>query len=131
MCMKKLLMICGMMLSLVMAVHAQEESEEKKSERIDALKIAFITEKLDLTSKEASGFWPVYNEYSAELKKIKKKSHDAIKLYKAKTSPTDQESDKFLTDQLTCKQQETDLLKKYVPEFKKVLPTAKVAKLLL
>ncbi|MEP2238753.1 MAG: hypothetical protein ABJI22_10375, partial [Maribacter sp.] len=32
-------------------------------EKINTLKVAFITEKLSLNTKEAQDFWPVYNEY--------------------------------------------------------------------
>lgn len=129
--MKKILLVCGVMMCLVAGVYAQEETPEKRDERIDALKIAFITERLELTSKEASGFWPVYNEFEAEMKKLRKKNHDAVKAYKAKTNPTEQESEKFLNDQLAAKQQEVDLIRKYIPEFKKVLPADKVAKLMM
>lgn len=40
----------------------------KKAERIQALKIAFITQRLDLSSDEAQRFWPVYRGYENELK---------------------------------------------------------------
>ncbi len=32
-------------------------------EKIKALKVAFITERLELTPKEAQVFWPIYNDY--------------------------------------------------------------------
>ena len=39
--------------------------------KVDALRIAFITEKLQLTTQEAQVFWPVYNEYQGKLKEIR------------------------------------------------------------
>ena len=36
------------------------------------MKIAFITEKLSLTTKEAQSFWPIYNEYSQKIEKLRK-----------------------------------------------------------
>ena len=51
-------------------------SQHKDRERIKALKISFITSKLDLTSKEAQEFWPVYNAYDEATLKIK---HQAIR----------------------------------------------------
>lgn len=36
--------------------------------RLEALKIAYITNKLNLSPEEAQGFWPIYNQYSLELK---------------------------------------------------------------
>ncbi len=40
--------------------------ERTKRERIKALKIAFITEKLELTQTEAQKFWPIYNAHELE-----------------------------------------------------------------
>ncbi|NMH86693.1 Spy/CpxP family protein refolding chaperone [Flavivirga algicola] len=39
--------------------------------KIKALKISFITEKLDLTEDEAQKFWPVYNNYDKVTSKIR------------------------------------------------------------
>ena len=44
---------------------------QKNRERIKALKVSFITERLDLTEKEAQKFWAVYNEYENKVFKIK------------------------------------------------------------
>ncbi len=54
-------------------------AQPARQERIKSLKVAFISEKLALTSKEAQQFWPIYNTYddniyqlkNVELKKIK------------------------------------------------------------
>ncbi len=42
-------------------------SQAQDGERIRKLKIAFITERLDLSVKEAQQFWPVYNAYEEEV----------------------------------------------------------------
>lgn len=40
-------------------------------ERIQALKVAFITQKLHLTASEAEKFWPVYNQYDNEIMQLR------------------------------------------------------------
>jgi hypothetical protein len=40
-------------------------------EQVKALKVAFITEKLDLSEKEAQDFWPIYNTFDDNYTKIK------------------------------------------------------------
>ncbi|MFH4967349.1 hypothetical protein V8G61_04005 [Gaetbulibacter sp. M240] len=40
-------------------------------DQIRSLKVAFITERLNLTPKEAQEFWPVYNAYDDRMVKIK------------------------------------------------------------
>lgn len=61
---------------------AQDEQpqvpEQKQQEKIEALKVAFITKELDLTPDEAQKFWPVYNQYSKELKSTIKDNQDVI-----------------------------------------------------
>jgi hypothetical protein len=42
--------------------------------RLEALKIAYITNKLNLSPEEAQKFWPVYNQYSLELKVARMKA---------------------------------------------------------
>ena len=39
--------------------------------KIKSLKVAFITEKLNLTEKEAQKFWPVYNAYDDTVSNLK------------------------------------------------------------
>jgi len=41
---------------------------QQRSENIEALKVAFISKDLNLSPEEAEKFWPVYNQYSAEIK---------------------------------------------------------------
>jgi hypothetical protein len=40
-------------------------------ERLEAIKIAFLTKKLDLSPEEAQRFWPIYNRYTDEIKSIR------------------------------------------------------------
>lgn len=42
----------------------------QKFEKVKALKTAFITDRLDLSSDEAEKFWPVYNQYEKELHQL-------------------------------------------------------------
>ncbi|MES2558781.1 MAG: hypothetical protein V4590_03520 [Bacteroidota bacterium] len=126
--MKNLTTLIVCLLSLGLGLHAQEDPQDK-NDRIESYKIAFITERLNLTPKEAAVFWPVYNEFNDQLKKIRKTEKERGRAFGEKTQPTDAESEKFVNDFIAGKQQEFDLTKKYVVEFKKVLPASKVAKL--
>jgi hypothetical protein len=79
--MKKLYIVLAF-LTVSFFAKAQEEvpqvSEQKQQEKIEALKVAFITKELDLTPDEAQKFWPVYNQYSKELKSTFKDNQDVI-----------------------------------------------------
>ncbi|NML19468.1 hypothetical protein HHL16_01220 [Pseudoflavitalea sp. G-6-1-2] len=75
--MKQILSILTLLLFLSAAAFAQDSAKKKTDkmrepgQRVEALKIAFITRKLDLSTEEAQKFWPIYNKYSAELRKVR------------------------------------------------------------
>jgi len=95
-----------------------------KKDKIEALRVAFITEHLDLTSEESQKFWPLYNEYQDKLKAARKE----FKAQKG-TFASDKEAQDFLDAELLLKQRELSLYKEYYDKFKKVLPVKKVAHL--
>jgi Skp family chaperone for outer membrane proteins len=67
--MKRLLLIVSIAFSFLMGV-------AQNGNRLEALKIAYITKRLDLSPEEAQKFWPIYNQYAEELKKARQ---DAIR----------------------------------------------------
>lgn len=48
-------------------------------DKIKSLKIAFITERLNLSSEEAAIFWPVYNEHEATLEALRLRERNDIR----------------------------------------------------
>ncbi len=44
-----------------------------RAEKIKSLKVAFITERLNLSSAEAQVFWPIYNEHERNTQMIRRK----------------------------------------------------------
>ena len=59
--------ILALLLFGSVSLQAQQEDNQEK---IKALKVAFFTEQLSLSSKEATVFWPLYNAYEAERESI-------------------------------------------------------------
>jgi Spy/CpxP family protein refolding chaperone len=49
------------------------QGNQEKREKIKALKVAFLTEKLTLTSEEAQKFWPIYNAFEEKQFEIRYK----------------------------------------------------------
>lgn len=47
-------------------------------DRIKTLKIAFITERLSLSSKEAQSFWPVYNEHHKKIEGFRQRERKRL-----------------------------------------------------
>ena len=95
-------------------------------EKIEPLRIAFLTKYLELTSEEAQKFWPVYNKMRDEIKVVMD-ADKALKDGKSVNDMNDEELNKFITSHFENDQKMLDLKKKYAEEFKKVLPLRKVA----
>lgn len=73
--MRKVLLIAVFISISMMQLFAQRN----ENERIKVLKTAFITNTLDLSSKEAEKFWPIYNEYSKTIHKVKNQKNRELR----------------------------------------------------
>src|SRR5450432_2919942 len=62
--MKRLLLLISFAFAFLIGV-------AQNGERLPALKIAYITKRLDLSPEEAQKFWPIYNQYAEELKRAR------------------------------------------------------------
>ncbi|MFM7218340.1 MAG: hypothetical protein ACKO1U_10005 [Bacteroidota bacterium] len=101
-----------------------------KKERIEAMKVGFLTDQLQLTPDEAKVFWPVYEQYQDEQEKLRKDRRSNIKNARENIDEmSDADIEKVVDSEISFRQSELDLIKKYNPQFKKVLPIRKVAKL--
>ena len=56
------------------------QAQERDGERLEALKVAYLTKKLNLNTEEAQKFWPVYNEYIADMKKVRQENRGGDEL---------------------------------------------------
>lgn len=122
------IIVLGLLLLQHLFVFSQEFSD--KNEAIAAMKVSFITRKLNLTPKEAQNFWPLYNQYEEELEILRKNHRKMIHEAKDDFSQiSEAEIEKIVDEQINFRQKEIDILKKYHPQFKKVLPMRKVAQL--
>jgi hypothetical protein len=65
--------------TLTLLVRAQDQPmPDQRQQDIEALKVAFISRQLALTPEEAEQFWPIYNQYSVELKEAFKNNPDVL-----------------------------------------------------
>ena len=50
----------------------------EKKEKVKALKMAYITEQLNLTTEEAQKFWPIYNAFDEKQSELRHEKMRAI-----------------------------------------------------
>ncbi|HEV7383085.1 MAG TPA: hypothetical protein VGN64_24980 [Dyadobacter sp.] len=111
----------------VNAASAQRRSEEEMQKIQDA-KVAIITNRLNLTSEQSTGFWPIYNEYSQKRREIHRAQRRIINEKKAE-GKADEQVLNNLKEVQELKQKELDLEKEYQNRFLKVITAGQVIEL--
>ena len=123
--MKKYILL-GFFLLSFFGLQAQDPEEEVSSEvlqQIESLKVGMITQKLNLTSDQASKFWPIYNEFGKERHQLRKQT---MQLHKSFDTKPDAELKKDMLKLFELKQKEVDLEKKYFEKFQEVISIRQV-----
>lgn len=101
--MKKYLLLIIATLGFISLTMAQKGNGHEK---IQALKVAFISQKLHLTPSEAEKFWPVYNQYDGEITQLRANRRNG--------------------DVLDNEQKLLNIRKKYKSSFEKILGSQRV-----
>jgi tRNA U34 5-carboxymethylaminomethyl modifying GTPase MnmE/TrmE len=106
------------------------QSKKDRIEKLKSQKVAFLTEKIDLTSAEAQEFWPIYNEFSDQMDEIHEKTKkNIIDLHKSMDSLSDAEKEAAIDRHVNYEVREAELEKEYHEKFKEVLSIDKLIKL--
>ncbi|HUX54555.1 MAG TPA: hypothetical protein VMV56_09090 [Williamwhitmania sp.] len=106
------------------------QDNQDKAELVKAQKIAFFTQKLNLTPDEAQRFWPVYNEYWSRKNIIIADRRETMAYCQKNLSRMSSKEIKAYADKYVgFQKKEADLLLEFNLKFQKVLPVEKVMKL--
>jgi hypothetical protein len=100
--MKKIGSLILLLVLFTIGGFANANDQEPPGRKLAGLKIAYVTNQLNLTPEEADKFWPVYNNYIREFRKTR----------------TEQKEDVLLQEE-----EMLNVRKKYRVEFKKILGT--------
>ncbi len=94
-------------------------------DKIKTLKIAFITEKLDLSEKEAQQFWPVYNTFEEENYKLRKQSFEGRKNINFETLK-EEDALVLLKEMRSFESKRLNLKNNYIDDLSKILSAKKI-----
>ncbi len=134
-----LVLLAGVWMSGVPAAHAQAPSSTNSPtvtdqdiqllrQDIRSKKKQMIAANLTLTDAEATKFWPVYDQYAAEMTKIGDAKYALIKEYaQGYGSLTNAQAESLLNRSLALDKATAELRIKYVPIINQVLPGTKTA----
>ena len=92
-----------------------------------AEKKVVFAENMWLTDAEGAAFWPVYNEYEADLSKINDRVVKLLKEYADTFDTLSNEAAKGMLDEIfSIKKKKQSLRKSYAKKFAKVIPQKKI-----
>ena len=132
----KIMALCALAFTLSPAFAQTKPATDNMQilrDKLKADKKLVVAANMELTEAEGKKFWPVYDEYQAELKKINERMRALIlayaKEYKA-DSLTDDNAKKMSSESIGIEESETKLKRSIAAKLDKALPGRKVARYL-
>ncbi len=116
----KQIILVSLFTATTLALFGQHRGHRGGGERIEARKIAYLTDVLELTPEEAQVFWPKYNEY--------RKVHDVLRA--ASKSQDDDVAEADLQAHFEREEKILELKKSFILEAEKILGSSRALKLL-
>lgn len=104
----------------------QAQDKEDHREKIKALKVAYITQELNMNSEVAQKFWPVYNQYEIKKRELQKREN----LDWANVGPINESrAEEMLQEYLIIEKEEYTIKKQLFTDLKKILTAREIIKL--
>lgn len=128
--MKKIFGILFLALSCNAFAQNKSDQQSARKEKVESMRIAFITQKLNLTTEDAQKFWPIYNEFNKKREELNTNKRNELKGLRGNVdSLSDKQVESLVNQEIAYKQKSIDLQKEYYSKFKSVLSIKKIAKL--
>jgi hypothetical protein len=121
--MKHILFSALLLFTLSSTAFAQNGNGEK----IKALRISYLTERLHLSSDQAARFWPVYNQYDDERRALRRSIRQNIQSQNPNLSK--EKSRQIIEADLQYRTQDLELKKKYKDRLLQVISPQQLATL--
>ncbi|WP_456442049.1 hypothetical protein [Psychroserpens sp.] len=118
----KKIVITLLFVALTLSSFAQKK---ERKDRIKALKVALITEKLELSEAEAQRFWPIYNAYEKEAEMLRINARQKRRDLDINTI-TESEAKSALNDFLAFENEEQLLKSDLVKSLLTAIPAKKI-----
>ena len=99
--------------------------DERVREKIQAARVAYITDQLQLTPAEAEKFWPIYREFAEKRSQIREQLRD-LRLNPDQSKTPEQRDRELVDRQFNVKQQELNLEKDYSGRLLNVISAQKL-----
>jgi Spy/CpxP family protein refolding chaperone len=108
----------------------RSDGSRPNMEKLKAMKVGVITEKLGLTENQAKGFWPIYNQFDDERQDLNRAMRS--KMRASRDEESTEESEIARQDEVfELREKELALSKRYRPEFLRVISAKQYSDLVL
>ncbi|TKC61356.1 hypothetical protein FBD94_12525 [Pedobacter hiemivivus] len=114
---------------LPIMVSAQGYGDRKNE--IESYKIAYLTQKLDLSAEEAKVFWPIYTDWQREQDELRKERSQKMISFRKITEIeelSDNQVQTLITNDFNMRQRELNLDRRYYSKLRENLPIKIVGK---
>ena len=116
-----------MLLAAPAAAQQTADKIEVTRSVVDAERKMIVSKNLDLTEAESEVFWPVYNEYREEIRKVNDKRVLLIRKFAADFATLDDKrAEDLMKDYLDYQEEHVKTRRTFVKQFSKVLPARKL-----
>ncbi len=113
---------------LLMGFAAMSQAQGRRGnieKKVEAKKVGYLTNKLDLSPGEAQVFWPVYNMYTDKLKSFNNYDDEA-----SLSNDEDIDADNEIRNLIETEKQKLSVKEEYIAKFKQVIGAEKTLILL-
>ncbi|AKD01844.1 hypothetical protein POKO110462_22140 [Pontibacter korlensis] len=121
-----LFLCCALALGSTVAV-AQDSRTQERRENVEAAKIAYLTDKMGLSSEQSQKFWPLYNEYENKRRTLIKGYRSGYRRDVEELS--EQEAKARIDNMFITKEKELELEKEYANRYLKIISNKQLIKL--
>lgn len=118
------------LLLALLTLPAMAQLQEGQKDRIKAVKIAFLTERLDLSAEEAQKFWPIYNKYSDDMDELRIKERNEMFLpVNSLARMGEEEAGELLDNFIDIEEKRLEGQRKLIRDLRKTISSRRVLQL--
>lgn len=111
-------------LFLILSISSMHFRAQGNKDKVEEMRVSFISKKLDLSSAESEKFWPLYNEYNDKVKALRKNLRQSLR--KAPENISEKEAEELYQLDIKTKTAEAELHKNYSEKIKAVIGARKI-----
>ncbi|WP_276496783.1 Spy/CpxP family protein refolding chaperone [Pontibacter litorisediminis] len=102
-------------------------AQDNRSENVEAAKVAFLTDKMELTAEQSQKFWPLYNEYESKRRTLIRGYRSGYR--QDVDALSEQEAKARIDNMFVTKEKELELEKEYAGKYLKIISNKQLIKL--